>query len=131
MSNHGTQFLGCWSAVAILLFIFQIEQLPPAPVHLFPELPPLRSLAPVKAPAKEEFVDDQDAGKGFVQVVGPALGVKGRIKLLFTVILPEKAPEALVGFVCHGSVLPFFVEQFRDECDGAEQVNDDGHSMLF
>jgi hypothetical protein len=44
--------------------------------------------------------------------------------------LPEEAPEALVDVVCHGSGLPFFVEQFRDECDGAEQVNDDGHSML-
>jgi len=127
---HRTQSLGCRSAVAKLLKVFQFPLFPPEPVHFLPVFPPLRSLAPVKAPAKEEFVDDQDAGKVFIQVVGPALGEKGRVKLLFTVILPEKAPEGVVNVVGHNSGLPFFVEEFRDECDGAEQVNDDRHSML-
>lgn len=101
MSNYRTQSLGCRSAVAKLLKVFQFPLFPPEAVHFLPVFPSLRSLAPVKAPAKEEFVDDQDAGKGFVQVVGPALGEEGRVKLLFTVILPEKAPEGMVNVVCH------------------------------
>jgi len=85
---------GTWLVKSTLFqssgIVFQFPLFPPEPVHFLPVFPPLRSLAPVKAPAKEKFVYDQDAGKGFIQIVGPALGVEGRVELLFTVIFLEK-----------------------------------------
>jgi hypothetical protein len=102
-----------------LLKLLQFPLLPPAPVHLLPEIPPLRSLAPVEAAPEKEFIDDQYIGQMLVQIIGPALSIKGRIELPLAVVLPKESPETPVDVVRHDSALLLLVENFRDERQGA------------